>query len=95
MRTEAANEGRVAITIRTDGRNRATRAGAAPGIPLGSGSITAPRYAEKVNSGPGTAWAAPNPAMNVSSSTQPGSTTSVSSKGSTTGPPPNTRAPVP
>ena len=44
---------------RNDGRKMATVAMAAPGTPLGVGPATAPRNAANVNSGPGTAWAAP------------------------------------
>src|SRR5581483_11122609 len=59
----------------------------------GYGAMRAPRYAAKVNSGPGTACAAPYPARNSSSVTHPGGTTSACSSGRTTWPPPNTSAP--
>ena len=79
---------------RNDGRKIATRAIVAPVRPFGDGPDKAPRYAEKVNSGPGTACAAPYPARNWSFETHPGSTTVAWSNGRTTWPPPKTRAPL-
>ena len=53
----------------------------------------APKNDANVNSGPGTAWAAPYPARKVSASTSPGATVACSKRGSTTCPPPKTSAP--
>ncbi len=78
---------------RNDGRKMPARAIVAPGMPFGAGAATAPRYPANVNSGPGTACAAPYPARNWLSVTQPGSTTVACSSGRTTWPPPNTSAP--
>ena len=64
-------------TSKKDGRKIAIRANAPPAQPFGLGPMTAPRYAAKVKSGPGTAWAAPYPARNCSLDTQPGGTTSA------------------
>src|SRR5512147_2016902 len=54
-----SQKGSAPTTRRNDGRNIATRVSHAPVQPWGSGPIIAPRYAENVNNGPGTAWVAP------------------------------------
>src|SRR5690606_3980619 len=54
-----ARNGRVATTRRAPGRKIATRAIVAPSAPEGPVVVTAPRKAATLNSGPGTAWAAP------------------------------------
>ena len=80
LRPCAAGHPRTAArptTSKNDGRKIAIRAQAPPAQPFGLGPMTAPRYAAKVKSGPGTAWAAPYPARNCSFDTQPGGTTSA------------------
>ena len=79
---------------RKDGRKIAPRAKSPIFQSPGGSPMTVPRYAEKVNSGPGIACAAPYPAMNSSLVTHPGVTTSDWSSGSTTCPPPNTIEPL-
>ena len=58
-RRNASQNGRAPVTTSSPGRKMATRHSAAPAHPFGGGPITAPRYAAKVKSGPGTACAAP------------------------------------
>lgn len=58
-RRKASQNGDVPMSTKTPGRKIAIRLTTAPAIPCGDGFMTAPRYAEKVKSGPGTACAAP------------------------------------
>ncbi len=54
-----SQNGNAPNTSRKEGANTASRQMVAPSQPLGPLFIEAPRKAAKVNSGPGTAWAAP------------------------------------
>ena len=68
-----SQKGAAPITRRKEGRNIAPRANSPPDHPDGAFATSSevPRYAEKVNSGPGTACAAPYPAMNSELVTHP------------------------
>ncbi|MNN34215.1 hypothetical protein D3C81_1480110 [compost metagenome] len=50
-----SQNGKEPATNKKDGKNMAARAISPPNQPF----MTVPRYEEKVNKGPGTAWAAP------------------------------------
>ena len=54
-----SQNGRMPATSRNDGRKMAMSANRPPVHPPTGPAITVPRYAENVNSGPGTACAAP------------------------------------
>ena len=84
LRRRRSQNGAVPATSRNDGAKIDTSAIVPPSQPFGALRSDAPRNAENVNSGPGTACATPYPARNAASPTQPGATTAACSSGSTT-----------
>ena len=86
--------GNVPITNRKDGKNIKNKQNIPINHELNPLWINVPKYAEKVNNGPGIAWAAPYPAKKVSSFINPDDTNSTCNKGKTTCPPPKTKEPI-